>query len=55
MKVICAAFGARGDDRACGDALERELFGWRRGAFDGAFDGRAGRSELAHGGTITWR
>src|SRR5262249_7911216 len=44
VKVTCAAFG--------GDALERELFGWRRGAFDGAFDDRAGRIELAHKGTI---
>jgi DNA-binding NtrC family response regulator len=44
VKITCAAFK--------GDALERELFGWRRGAFDGAFDDRAGRLELAHGGTI---
>jgi two-component system, NtrC family, response regulator AtoC len=44
VKVTCAAFR--------GDALERELFGWRRGSFDGAFDDRAGRFELAHGGTI---
>lgn len=44
VKVTCAAFR--------GDALERELFGWRRGAFDGAFDDRAGRLELADGGTI---
>jgi DNA-binding NtrC family response regulator len=44
VKVTCAAFR--------GDALERELFGWRRGAFDGAFDDRAGRFELAHTGTI---
>ncbi len=44
VKVTCAAFR--------GDALERELFGWRRGAFDGAFDDRAGRFELAHKGTI---
>ena len=43
VKVTCAAFR--------GDALERELFGWQRGAFDGAFDDRAGRFELAHGGT----
>ena len=35
-----------------GDALERELFGWKRGAFDGAYDDRAGRFELAHTGTI---
>jgi two-component system, NtrC family, response regulator AtoC len=44
VKVTCAAFR--------GDALERELFGWKRGAFDGAFDDRAGRFELADGGTI---
>jgi DNA-binding NtrC family response regulator len=44
VKVTCAAFH--------GDALERELFGWRRGAFDGAFDDRGGRIELAHGGTV---
>jgi two-component system response regulator AtoC len=44
VKVTCAAFR--------GDALERELFGWQRGAFDGAFTDRAGRFELAHRGTI---
>jgi DNA-binding NtrC family response regulator len=44
VKVTCAAFR--------GDALERELFGWKRGAFDGAFDDRAGRLELAHKGTL---
>ena len=44
VKVTCAAFR--------GEALERELFGWRRGAFDGAFDDRAGRFELAHHGTV---
>lgn len=44
VKITCAAFR--------GDALERELFGWKRGAFDGAFDDRAGRLELAHKGTI---
>jgi two-component system response regulator AtoC len=44
VKVTCAAFR--------GEALERELFGWRRGAFDGAFDDRAGRFELAHTGTL---
>jgi two-component system, NtrC family, response regulator AtoC len=44
IKVTCAAFR--------GDALERELFGWKRGAFDGAFNDRAGRFELAHRGTI---
>ncbi len=44
VKVTCAAFPA--------DALERELFGWQKGAFDGAFADRAGRIELAHGGTV---
>ncbi|MFT3768272.1 MAG: sigma-54 dependent transcriptional regulator [Minicystis sp.] len=44
VKVTCAAFR--------GDALERELFGWKPGAFDGAFTDRAGRLELAHRGTI---
>jgi DNA-binding NtrC family response regulator len=44
VKVTCAAFR--------GEALERELFGWKRGAFDGAFDDRAGRFELADRGTI---
>ncbi|AKT38441.1 sigma-54-dependent transcriptional regulator [Chondromyces crocatus] len=44
VRVTCAAFR--------GEALERELFGWRRGAFEGAFGDRAGRLELAHGGTI---
>jgi DNA-binding NtrC family response regulator len=44
VKVTCAAFR--------GDTLERELFGWQRGAFEGAFTERAGRFELAHKGTI---
>jgi two-component system response regulator AtoC len=47
VKVTCAAFR--------GDGLERELFGWRRGAggaAGGAFDDRAGRFELAHRGTL---
>lgn len=44
VRVACAAFP--------GDALERELFGWRRGAFEGAFDDRSGRVELADGGTL---
>lgn len=35
-----------------GEALERELFGYRRQAFEGAFHDRAGRVELAHGGTL---
>jgi DNA-binding NtrC family response regulator len=42
--VSCPAFG--------GDALERELFGWERGAFDGAIVDRPGRLELAHEGTL---
>jgi len=44
VRVTCAAFQ--------GEALERELFGWRRGAFPTAFDDRAGRFELADAGTI---
>ena len=44
IKVICAAFR--------GDALEHELFGWRRSAFEGAVSDRAGRFELAHHGTV---
>ena len=35
-----------------GDALERELFGWEKGAFEGAVIARPGRLELAHGGTL---
>jgi DNA-binding NtrC family response regulator len=44
VSVTCAAFD--------GDALERELFGYRRASFEGAFQDRAGRLELAHGGTL---
>ncbi len=44
VKVTCAAFR--------GEALERELFGHMRSAFEGAFTDRAGRFELAHRGTI---
>jgi two-component system response regulator AtoC len=44
IRVTCAAFR--------GDALERELFGWRKGAFPGALEDRAGRFELADGGTL---
>jgi two-component system, NtrC family, response regulator AtoC len=35
-----------------GESLERELFGWERGAFDGAIVDRPGRLELAHEGTL---
>jgi DNA-binding NtrC family response regulator len=35
-----------------GDALERELFGWEKGAFEGAIVERPGRFELAHEGTL---
>ncbi len=44
VRVTCAAYP--------GEALERELFGWQKGAFDGAFAERSGRAELAHGGTL---
>ncbi|NUO48372.1 MAG: sigma-54-dependent Fis family transcriptional regulator [Polyangiaceae bacterium] len=44
VRVTCAAFR--------GDALERELFGWRKAAFTGALEDRAGRFELADGGTL---
>jgi DNA-binding NtrC family response regulator len=44
VKVTCAAFK--------GETLERELFGFDRGAFAGAFNDRAGRVELANGGTL---
>lgn len=33
-------------------AIERELFGWERGAFEGALASKPGRMELAHGGTL---
>jgi two-component system response regulator AtoC/two-component system response regulator HupR/HoxA len=42
--VSCPSFSS--------DALERELFGWERGAFDGAMVDRPGRLELAHEGTL---
>jgi DNA-binding NtrC family response regulator len=32
--------------------LESELFGYERGAFTGAFTGKAGKFELAHNGTL---
>ncbi len=32
--------------------LESELFGFERGAFTGAVEGKAGKIELAHGGTL---
>lgn len=44
VSVTCAAFP--------GEALGRELFGYRRGAFDGAVQDRVGRFELADGGTL---
>jgi two-component system response regulator AtoC/two-component system response regulator HupR/HoxA len=44
VSVTCAAFP--------GEMLERELFGYRRGAFEGSFQDRAGRFELADGGTL---
>ncbi|MBW2453122.1 MAG: sigma-54-dependent Fis family transcriptional regulator [Deltaproteobacteria bacterium] len=44
VSVTCAAFH--------GQALERELFGYRQGSFEGAYQDRAGRFELADGGTL---
>jgi two-component system response regulator AtoC len=44
VRVTCAAFA--------GEALERELFGWKRGAFEGALSDRTGRLELADRGTV---
>jgi len=42
--VSCPSFGD--------EALLRELFGWEKGAFDGALADRPGRVELADGGTL---
>jgi formate hydrogenlyase transcriptional activator len=44
IKVNCAALP--------GALIESELFGHEKGAFSGAISRRAGRFELAHGGTI---
>src|SRR5262249_42015936 len=44
IKVNCAALP--------GGLIESELFGHEKGAFSGAVSRRAGRFELAHGGTI---
>ncbi|MBU0630120.1 MAG: sigma 54-interacting transcriptional regulator, partial [Candidatus Margulisbacteria bacterium] len=44
VKVACAALPE--------NLLESELFGYERGAFTGAQERRAGRFELANGGTI---
>ncbi len=44
IKVNCAALP--------GGLIESELFGHEKGAFSGAINRRAGRFELAHGGTI---
>jgi len=44
IKVNCAALPE--------NLIEAELFGYERGAFTGAFERKAGRFELAEGGTI---
>lgn len=44
VKVNCAALPS--------NLVEAELFGWEKGAFTGANREKAGKFELAHGGTI---
>jgi len=44
VTVRCAAFS--------GELLERELFGYEKGAFVGAAQAKPGRAELADGGTL---
>jgi transcriptional regulator with PAS, ATPase and Fis domain len=44
VKIDCATLPA--------DLLEAELFGYERGAFTGASDGKPGRLEAAHHGTL---
>ena len=62
-ELVAKAIHKRGDRRDgpfvtinCGalpeGLLESELFGFERGAFTGAVDAKAGKIELAHGGTL---
>lgn len=44
VKLNCAAIPA--------DLVEGELFGWKKGAFTGAYQSRKGVFEQAHGGTL---
>jgi transcriptional regulator with PAS, ATPase and Fis domain len=44
VKIDCATLP--------GELLEAELFGYERGAFTGAVEGKAGRLEAAHRGTV---
>jgi transcriptional regulator with PAS, ATPase and Fis domain len=44
VKIDCAALPS--------ELLEAELFGYERGAFTGAAEGKPGRLEAAHGGTL---